>query len=162
MLKQPIIISLILIGLGQLLPGGNAVAAEPSSRPNVKGPITVTSETLTTDNKAHTALFEKNVVAKTPDMSMAADKMLIFYKEDGGDVTKIEASGNVKLIKDSRAITARDAVYYADEDKVVFTGEPKAIDGDNVVTGTTMTYLIKEDRSRVENSKVFLKNKKEK
>jgi lipopolysaccharide export system protein LptA len=162
MLKQPIIISLILIGLGVLPPVGNALAAEPSSRPNVKGPITVTSETLTTDNKAHTALFEKNVVAKTPDMSMAADKMLIFYKEDGGDVTKIEASGNVKLIKDSRAITARDAVYYADEDKVVFTGEPKAIDGDNVVTGTTMTYLIKEDRSRVENSKVFLKNKKEK
>ncbi len=161
MLKQLIIISLIIIGLG-LLPGGNAVAAEPSSRPSVKGPITVTSETLTTDNKAHTALFEKNVVARTPDMSMAADKMLIFYKEDGGDVTKIEASGNVKLIKDSRAITARDAVYYADEDKVVFTGEPKAIDGDNVVTGTTMTYLIKEDLSRVENSKVFLKNKKEK
>jgi lipopolysaccharide export system protein LptA len=140
--------------------GGSSLAE--TSRANVKGPITVTSESLTADNKAHTALFEKNVLVRTPDMSMTADKMLIFYREDGGEVTKIEATGNVRLIRETRAITAQNAIYYADEDKVVFTGEPKAIDGDNVVTGTKMTYLIREDRSRVENSKVFLKNKKDK
>lgn len=156
MLRQRIIISLSLL----LLLGGNSLAE--TSRASVKGPITVTSESLTTDNKAHTALFEKNVLVRTPDMTMAADKMLIFYKEDGGEVTKIEATGNVRLVKESRAITAQNATYYADEDKVVFTGEPKAIDGDNVVTGSRMTYLIKEDRSRVENSRVFLKNKRDK
>ncbi|MGC2063069.1 MAG: LptA/OstA family protein [Thermodesulfovibrionales bacterium] len=156
MLRQRILISLSLL----LLLGGNSFAE--TSRASVKGPITVTSESLTADNKAHTALFETNVVARTPDMSMAADKMLIFYREDGGEVTKIEATGNVRLIKESRVITAQNAIYYADEDKVVFTGEPKAIDGDNVVTGTKMTYLIKEDRSRVENSKVLLKNKRDK
>jgi len=156
MLRQRIIISLSLL----LMLGGNSLAE--TSKTSVKGPITVTSESLTADNKAHTALFEKNVVVRTPDMSMAADRMLIFYKEDGGEVTKIEATGNVRLIRETRAITAQNAVYYADEDKVVFTGEPKAIDGDNVVTGTKMTYLIKEDRSRVENSKVFLKNKRDK
>lgn len=159
MLRQRIIISLSLLLL-VLLIGGNSLAE--TSRASVKGPITVTSESLTADNKAHTALFEKNVVVRTPDMTMAADKMLIFYKEDGGEVTKIEATGNVRLIRETRAITAQNAIYYADEDKVVFTGEPKAIDGDNVVTGTKMTYLIKEDRSRVENSRVFLKNKRDK
>lgn len=156
MLRQRIIISLSLL----LLLGGNSLAETP--RASVKGPITVTAESLTADNKAHTALFEKNVVVRTQDMTIAADKMLIFYKEDGGEVTKIEATGNVRLIKESRVITAQNAIYYADEDKVVFTGEPKAIDGDNVVTGSTMTYLIKEDRSRVENSRVFLKNKRDK
>ncbi|MBA4374202.1 MAG: hypothetical protein C0402_15230 [Thermodesulfovibrio sp.] len=155
MLRQHIIISLSL-----LLLAGNSFAE--TSRPSVKGPITVTSESLIADNKAHTALFEKNVMVRTQDMSMAADKMLIFYKESGGEVTKIEATGNVRLIRESRAITAQHALYYADEEKVIFTGEPKAIDGDNVVTGTKMTYLIKEDRSLVENSRVFLKNKKDK
>ena len=158
MLLQRIIISLSLL----LLLGGNSLAETSPSRASVKGPITVTSESLTSDNKAHTALFEKNVMVRTPDMSMAADKMLIFYKEDGGEVTKIEATGNVRLIKESRIITSQNAIYYADEDKVVFTGEPKAVDGDNVVTGSKMTYLIKDDRSRVENSKVFLKNKRDK
>jgi lipopolysaccharide export system protein LptA len=131
-------------------------------KPHVKGPITVTSETLTADNRQHTALFEKNVVAKTSDMTMAADKMLIFYKEGSGDVIKIEATGEVKLFRETRAITAQNATYYAEEDKVVFTGEPKVIDGENVVTGNRMTYFIKEDRSFIENSRVFLKNRKDK
>ncbi len=158
MLRQRIIISLGLLLV--LMVGGNTLAE--TVKAGVKGPITVTAESLTADNKAHTALFEKNVLVRTPDMSMAADRMLIFYREDGGEVTRIEAAGNVRLIRESRAITAQNAVYFADEDKVVFTGDPKAIDGDNVVTGTTMTYLIREDRSRVENSKVFLKNKRDK
>lgn len=132
------------------------------AKTQAKGPITVTSETLTSDNKAHTALFEKNVVAKTTDMTMHADRMLVFYKENTGDVTKIEATGNVKLYKNTRVITSQKAVYFAPEDKVVFTGEPKAVDGENMVTGSTMTYYIADDRSFVENSKVFLKNKKEK
>jgi len=56
-------------------------------------------------------------------------------------------------------ITADKAVYYADEAKVVFSGNPRAMDGENVVTGSVMTYFIDEDRSIVENSKVYLKNR---
>ncbi|TAN39357.1 MAG: hypothetical protein EPN25_11885 [Nitrospirae bacterium] len=146
--------------LFMLLSPGLCRAAD--EKPKMKGPITVTSGMLSVDNKEHTALFEKNVVAKTSDMTMAADKMLIFYKEGSGDVTKIEASGNVRMFKETRAITSQNATYYADGEKVVFTGEPKAIDGENVVTGSLMTYFIKEDRSSIENSRVFLKNRKDK
>ena len=126
----------------------------------VKGPITVTSAALTSDNQAHTALFEGKVVAKTGDMTIYSDKMLVFYKEGTGDVTKIESAGNVRLLKGGRLITSQAATYYADEDKVIFTGEPRAEDGENVITGATMTYYIAQDRSYVEKSKVFLKNKK--
>jgi lipopolysaccharide export system protein LptA len=87
--------------------------------------------------------------------------MLVFYREGSGDVTKIESTGNVRLLKSGRLITSQMATYYADEDKVVFTGEPRAEDGENVVTGVTMTYYISQDRSYVEKSKVFLKNKKD-
>ena len=156
MSRQLFIISVLIILLTPVFSYSEA------ERPKVKGPITVTSETLTADNKAHTALFEKNVVAKTSDMIMYADQMLIFYTEGSGEVTKIEATGNVRLFKETRAITSQNATYYAEEDKVIFTGEPKAIDGENVVTGTRMTYFIKEDRSYIENSKVFMKNRKDK
>jgi lipopolysaccharide export system protein LptA len=44
----------------------------------------------------------------------------------------------------------------AAEQKIVFTGNPRAVEGSNVITGTKMIYLIAEDRSIVENSKVFL------
>lgn len=151
MLKRFFIISITLLVF-------SALTASAAPKPQVKGPITVTSETLTADNKAHTALFEKNVVAKTPNMTLYADSMLVSYTEKGGNVSKIEATGNVRLYKDTRIISSQKAVYFADEDKVVFTGEPRAVDGENVVTGSTMTYFIAEDRSYVENSKVILKN----
>ena len=127
----------------------------------IKGPITITSETLTADNKAHTALFENKVVAKTTDLTIYSDKMLVFYNETGGEVTKIEATGNVKVLKETRIITSNEATYFAGEEKVVFTGEPRAMDGDNVVSGSKIVYFTGTDRFWVENSKVVLKNRKD-
>lgn len=154
MLKRFFTISLLFI---IIVPALNSFSEDLKNR--IKGAIIVTSETLIADNKAHTALFEKNVIAKTTDMTLYADRMLVYYKEDGG-VAKIVTTGNVKLQKDARVITSEKATYYTDEDKIVFTGEPRAVDGDNVVTGRMITFFIKEDRSHVKNSKVFLKSKK--
>jgi len=139
-----------------------AGASAQEAQPQIRGPITVTSVTLTADNKARTALFEGNVVAKTPDMTIHSDRMLVHYSEGSGEVTKIEADGNVTVQRDSKVITAGKAVYFAREDRVVFTGEPRATDGESMVTGTKITLHIREDRSQVENSKVFLKNRKAK
>ena len=154
MLKRLLIISFLLMFLP--IPTN---AEDQKAR--IKGPINITSETLTADNKAHTALFERNVVAKTTDLTIHSDKMLVHYKEDGGAVTKIEATGNVKVLRESRIITSKSAVYYADEEKVIFTGEPRAMDGDNVVSGTKIIYLMANDRFQVENSKVTLKSNKD-
>ena len=135
------------------------VASAESEVKGIKGPIVITSDNLTADNAAHTALFERSVVARTKEMTVHADKMLVYSDKDSGDVTRIDASGNVQLIKGNRIVTSRDATYFANEDKVVFTGEPKAVEDGNVITGKKMTYLIHEDRFFVEGSKVFLTKK---
>jgi lipopolysaccharide export system protein LptA len=127
----------------------------------IKGPITITSEMLTADNQARTALFEQSVVARTTDMTIYADKMLVHYDKGSGNVNRIDVSGSVKVVTGDRVITSQEAVYYADGEKIIFTGEPKAVEGENVVTGKKMTYLMNEDRFLVEGSKVFLSNKKE-
>jgi len=120
-----------------------------------KGPITITSSTLTADNRAHTALFEGSVIAKTESSVMQADKMLVHYT-DAGKVTTIEVTGHVRLVKGERVITSDEATYFADEEKVIFTGQPKAVEGTTMVTGTKMIYLMKEDRSLVEQGRVFM------
>ena len=135
--------------------------AQPESQSKIKGPVVITSDMLTADNKAHTALFEKSVIAKTTDMTIYADKMLVYYQEGSGDVTRIDSEGNVKVIKGDRVITSHEATYLADGDKAIFTGDPRAVQGENVVTGKKMTYLMGEDRFLVEDSKVFLTKKKE-
>jgi len=127
----------------------------------IKGPVVITSEMLKADNRARTALFERSVVARSTDMTIYADKMLVHYEEGSGNVTQIDAEGQVKVIKEDRVITSREAVYYASGDKAIFTGDPRAVEGENVVTGKKMTYLMNDDLFFVEDSKVFLKNKQE-
>ena len=154
MSRQLFISSLVILFLFST----NVFSQEKTQR--IKGPIIITSEMLTADNIAHTALFEKSVVARTTDMTLYADRMLVFYDADSGEITKIEAEGSTKVIRGTRAITSQKATYYADGEKVIFTGEPRATDGENVVTGTKIAYLLNEDRYLVENSKVFLKKRK--
>ena len=137
----------------------SAYSAEEVNR--MKGPIIINSQRLTADNQAGTGLFEISVVARTPDMTIYTDKMLVYYEKDTGNVIRIDAHGKVKFIKDDRVITSQEATYYADGEKVIFTGEPKAVQGENVVTGNRMTYYMNEDRFFVEDSQVFLTKKKE-
>jgi lipopolysaccharide export system protein LptA len=129
---------------------------------NVKEPIVITSQSMTTDQKAKTALFEGNVVAKKGDRTMYADKMLVYYSDEKGssNVKKIEAGGNVKLVRGDRIVISKFATYFSEpEEYTVFTGEPRASEGDNVITGTKITYFMADDHSIVENSKVFIVNK---
>jgi lipopolysaccharide export system protein LptA len=127
-------------------------------------PTIITSEALTADNKAKTALFTGSVVAKKGNMTLYADRMLVYYIESGGgsNIDKIDAEGNVKLIRGDRIVTSGKAVYFAGaEERAIFTESPRAAEGKNVVTGTKMTYYMKDDRSVVENSKVFIVEKEQ-
>jgi lipopolysaccharide export system protein LptA len=129
-----------------------------------QAPTVITSESLTADNKDKTALFTGSVVAKKGDMTLYADRMLVYYIESGGgsNIDKIDAQGNVKLIRGDRVVTSGKLMYYAGaEERAVFTENPRAAEGKNVVTGTKMTYYMKDDRSLVENSKVFIVEKEQ-
>ena len=154
MLKRLFISNLLIL----LIVSTHVFSEEKTQR--IKGPLTITSEMLIADNKEHTARFERSVIARTTDMTLYADRMLVFYDTDSGDVKMIEAEGNIKLLKGTRAIISQKAIYYANEEKVTFAGEPRATDGENVVTGSKITYLLNEDRYVVENSKVFIRKQK--
>jgi lipopolysaccharide export system protein LptA len=123
-----------------------------------KGPIVITSDKFSAEGKANIAVFEGNVVAKTGDMTLRSDRMTVKYSGDGR-VEEIEAEGQVSLVKGDRVITSGKAVYVGEGRKIIFTGQPRAAEGENVVTGSRMTYMIDEDRSIVEDSKVFIKQK---
>lgn len=135
---------------------GESMAQERLFEKGGKGPIVITSSTLSAD--ANTALFEGSVVAKTADITMHSDRMLVFYSADG-KVVKIEAEGNVRLIRGEKVVTSDNALFIAGEEKIVLTGEPKAVEGGNVVTGSKITYMIKDNRYLIEDSRVILRQK---
>lgn len=133
----------------------SSIAGAEDKPLETKGPVTITSSSLTADNIAHTALFEGSVIAKTDTMTIYADRMLVYYT-DKGKIIRIEADGHVRVVRGERVITSGAATYFADDEKVVFTGQPKAVEGKSMVSGTKMIYMMKGDRSIVENSKVFI------
>jgi len=65
----------------------------------IQGPVVITSQKLTADSKTHSAVFEHSVVARTPDMTIWADLMNVAYDSNTGNVTRIDAQGNVRVMK---------------------------------------------------------------
>jgi lipopolysaccharide export system protein LptA len=137
----------------------NASAAAVTDKAEKK-PVVITSQSLTADNKNNTAIFEGSVVATTDDLTIYSDKMTVFYDNSESKIKEINASGNVKVLKKERAIFSDEAVYMENEKKIIFKGHPKAVEGENVITGTQIIFFLDDDRAVVEGSRVILQNKK--
>lgn len=104
-----------------------------------KGPIVVTSKMLTIDNENNTAVFEHSVVAEAPEMTLYADKMFIFYNKNTRTITRIDALGRVKVVEQDRVITADEATYYARDERVIFKGDLKVLEGKRFISGEKNT-----------------------
>ena len=118
-------------------------------------PITVKSNELAADNKGKTAIFTGKVVAKQGDVTIFCDKMTVFYGNTQGEVDKIEADGNVRIIQENRTGISSHAVYDSKQGKITLTGgNPKVMQGADTVAGEIITYFINEERSSVSGGRV--------
>jgi lipopolysaccharide export system protein LptA len=143
-----LIVSLALLGAAHLYAEEEKILG--------RGPIVITSESLVADQKEGRAVFEGSVEARSEDMTLVSERMTVFYTEEGG-VERIEAEGDVKLTHEERVVVSEEALFLTAERKITFRGNPKAMEGPNVVSGSKMIYLMDEDRFIVEGSTVILK-----
>ena len=124
-------------------------------------PIVIKSDTLEFDHQRKMVTFTGNVDAKRDDWTIVCRKMVVFYVEknkepsqkDSLKIEKIVAKGDVRITRQSGGlVTAQEATYYWDEERVVLTGKPVVQQGDDFVEGTVVTLFLKENRSVVEGS----------
>ena len=132
--------------------------------------IEITSQTMIAEGNARRAIFEGTVVLTKGDFVMRSDSMIVRFEQAtparsrqtdektlNQQVEQIEATGHVVLERADGTATSGRAVYYKDEDKVVLTDSPVAWHNGTKVTGTRMTFFVKEERSVVEgNSQVTI------
>ncbi|MBI2081573.1 MAG: lipopolysaccharide transport periplasmic protein LptA [candidate division NC10 bacterium] len=115
------------------------------------GAITITADRLEVDRKAHTATYAGNVVARDSALTILADRMEFTFDEAMQEVRTVRATGRVRIAEQGgREATADAATYFAREEKVLLEGNARAWQEENVVTGTTMTLYLREDRHVVE------------
>jgi len=140
----------------------------------------ITSKKMTVKNQDSQAVFEGTVVLTRGALVVYSDRMVVMFQskdepeinerkgrgvEKGAvvpkgpdvvpavsnrSVSQIEATGRVKIEKDSGSATCEKAVYYQDGDKIVLTGNPVAWEKGTRVTGKKITMFLTEDRSVVE------------
>jgi lipopolysaccharide export system protein LptA len=152
-MKRSVVLLSTLILLGYTV---SVVSAVPDSRRDTSNlPITIKSNDLSADNKGKTAVFSGKVVAKQGDLTIFCDKMTVYYGNTQGDVDKIEADGNVRIVQENRTGLASHAVYESKQGKIVLSGgNPKVMQGADTVSGEIITYFIDDERSSVTGGRV--------
>jgi len=158
----------------------SAEAAIPNSGADQTVSTTITARKMTVKNQDSQAVFEGAVVLTRGSLLVYSDRMVVMFRTQdpaasenqkgheavrgvgpsrGPDVVpavsnrsvnRIEATGRVRIEKDSGSATCEKAIYYHDDDKIVLTGDPVAWDKGTRVSGKQITMFLAEDRSVVE------------
>jgi lipopolysaccharide export system protein LptA len=169
-----------LVPLGMASLSESADAALPRGGVDHAVSTTITAKKMTVKNQDSQAVFEGTVVLTRGSLIVYSDRMVVMFREQdqassenqkghqavkGGahskgpdampavsnrSVNRIEATGRVKIEKDSGTATCEKAVYYHEGDKIVLTGDPVAWDKGTRVSGKQITMFLAEDRSVVE------------
>lgn len=148
---------LILLSGGQYIWSAEEKNLPPSpiEKKEARGeeqPLRVNAQTLEVDNKKQIITFRGNVVARQGDLTIQADVARVYYekREEGHEIQKIVATGNVKIYQGNRLAMSQEATLYNPEQKIILTGHPKVWQGKDMLTGEKITVWLKEDKSFVE------------
>ncbi len=145
-------------------------AAENQLEEPEKVPISITSEQMTFKNLEHKIIFEGKVFIHRGEIKMNADKAEVFLTqsddsvslkkkpEQGREVTKIIATGNVRIIRGLQKAKAEKGIYKRGEDVFILTGNPEVWDEDVHVTGKMITFFVQEERTLVAESRAVIRN----
>ena len=147
-----------------------AAAAGPASckeKEKDDAPINIEADRMVSQEAKNSVVFIGNVDASQGKVTIRADEMTVQYEESepGGKkeadksgkgkskVKRLICIGNVQVTQEDWLGTGERMDYYADERKVVLSGNAKASEGQNMVSSDTITYFLDEKRSVFEQDK---------
>lgn len=112
-------------------------------------PIEIVSDKVETFSKENLIIFRGNVKARQKDIIIYANSIEAFIGKDGKGIEKIVASGDVKIQQALHIANCEKAEFYNLEQKVILTGNPKIMEGENIVSGKEIIFYIEKDEIEV-------------
>ena len=145
---QPFVLNLLLLPalFLSLLPLAGAAEMKGMEDKDKNQPISVTSDRMVSSQKENKIFFYGNVVAVRGDLTIRSDELEVYNGKEGKGTEKITARGNVVIDSKERHATGEEAVYYDVTQRIILTGNPKAWEEKNEITGDEMIFLIEEDK----------------
>ena len=92
------------------------------------------------------ALFKDNVVVRQKDMNIFTDNFLVAYNGRDQAIEKAKAFDQVKIVQADRVATCQKAFILNKEQKIVMTGHPKVVQGEDVVEGKIVIFFTRENK----------------
>ncbi|WP_457622624.1 lipopolysaccharide transport periplasmic protein LptA [Persephonella sp.] len=111
-------------------------------------PILIEANELIYNKNENTAVYTGNVTVKKGDLTINADKMVIYLSEEG-DVSRIYAEGNVRFKKGNRSGSSKKAEYIKDKNIIVLIDKAKLIQDKNIIEGDEITYHLDTEVAEV-------------
>lgn len=128
---------------------GTQVAFGASAQ-DTAAPIEVSANELDVDQKTSTAIFTGEVLIVQGEMRLAADKVLVVYREETQGIAKLEATGNVTVVSGEDAAESNYAEYLVDDGVIEMTGDVLLTQGLNALTADRMTVQLDDGTARME------------
>src|SRR4029453_17687033 len=100
--------------------------AKPKAGEKPVQTLTTASEMLYEDAK-HRATYTDNVHMNGPDGDVTSDKLELFFAEQGGDLERAEADGNVVSKQELRRAFGKHLTYDAKAGTYTMTGAPAMV-----------------------------------
>lgn len=112
-----------------------------------EGPLHITSSGFYGNRKNNLIRYTGGAHASHKEATLRASSITIYFKGDGGEISKIVASGNVKLVRSD--ITSTCGVMTFDYNTKILTLEnnPVIWRGDDMVKGDKILYYLDEKKS---------------
>lgn len=82
------------------------------------------------------------------DNRMRANRLSL-TTDAGGDLTRIEAAGDIYYVTPNETMRGDAAVYDPSNDTVVITGDVILTQGENVMTGGRLTYNLRTEQAQM-------------
>lgn len=116
-------------------------------------PIIIEADRMVSLEEDNTVLFTGNVDASQANVRIRSDKMTVYYSAAAEgkkqEVKRLKCVGNVEVTKDEWLGTGKQMNYLAKDRKVILSGDARAWQDKNLVTGDTIIYYLDEGRSEV-------------
>jgi lipopolysaccharide export system protein LptA len=117
-------------------------------------PVTVDADRMERYGKEGLVVFTGNVVARQGNSVQYAERMEVYFDEQGDRIVRTVSTGSVRIVtRDCRNGTAKRAEYFDLEQRLVLSGDARVWQDENVVTGETITIFLAQDRSVVQGGK---------
>lgn len=111
-------------------------------------PVKITSDKFVADDTKHIATFSGEVVVSRTGLTVWADQVVVLYGADGpSSISKLTASGGVKVKARDTTATGDEAVYDPKTQLLHLTGHVLVTTGKNTIGSTDLVVDLKTNVS---------------